>query len=251
MGAAATVTIPPACNGPADSGNGGYSSGAIARHVDAGAVEVTLRRPVPLGVALAVERLAGVGGEETRVLDGEGALVAHARPADAGALSGLAVPGGPVPVAAARAAMAGYRGPGDGPLCTCFVCGRRRADAIGVQAGPVAGRDGVVASTWTPPAWTAGADGRAAVEHVWAVLDCPTYFAAYHDAPDPLPLAFLGRFTARINGTAAIGEEHVVVAWRLGIDGRKREAAAAVLTAAGTPLATARALLIEPRAPAG
>ena len=23
-------------------------------------------------------------------------------------------------------------------------------------------------------------------EHVWAVLDCPTYFAAYHDAPDPL-----------------------------------------------------------------
>lgn len=246
MTTTATITIPPACNGPRDSGNGGYSSGAVARHLSADAVEVTLRRPVPLGVALTVEHDAGERGGEVRVLDGDAALVAEGRPADPAALAELVAPA--VDLAAARAAMAGYRGPDDGPLCACFVCGRGRADPIGVQAGPVAGRDGVVASTWTPPAWTAGADGRVAAEHVWAVLDCPTYFAAYHDAPDPLPLAFLGRFTARVDGPIAIGEDHVVVAWRLGVDGRKREAASAVLSAAGEPLAVARALLIEPRA---
>ncbi len=237
-----TLSIPSRCNGPLDSGNGGCSAGALAQRVDAAVVEVSLRRPVPLDVPMTVA--PGDGGDDAvRLLDGD-ALVAEARPADDSALA-LDVPA--VGVEEARAASARYRGLTDGPFCRCYVCGRLREDAFGVFAGRVADRE-VVASPWTPPAWTAGADGRVLPEHVWAVLDCPTYFATYLDAPDPLPLGVLARLTARRDTPVVAGEEHVAIAWPLAVDGRKREAGAAVLSAGGELLALARALLIEPRA---
>lgn len=42
-------------NGPAATANGGYACGVVARHVD-GPAHVSLRRPVPLGTPLALER---------------------------------------------------------------------------------------------------------------------------------------------------------------------------------------------------
>jgi hypothetical protein len=82
-------------------------------------------------------------------------------------------------------------------------------------------------------------------EFLWAVMDCPTYFAVYPG--DELPMSFLGRMSARVDGPVAAGEEHVVMAWPLETDGRKRHAGAAVLSADGEPLAVAHALMIEPR----
>ena len=83
-------------------------------------------------------------------------------------------------------------------------------------------------------------------EFVWAVLDCPTYFAAYLD--EELPLSVLARLTARIDAPVLAGEEHVVLSWPIGVDGRKRHAGCAVLSSDGEALAVAQALLIEPRA---
>ena len=60
-------------------------------------------------------------------------------------------------------------------------------------------------------------------------------------------MSFLGRLAVRIEGTVAAGEEHVVISWPIGVDGRKRQAGAALLSADGSPLAVARALMIEPR----
>ena len=82
-------------------------------------------------------------------------------------------------------------------------------------------------------------------EFIWAVMDCPTYFAVYTDGE--LPMSFLGRMAARIDAPVRAGEEHVVIAWPLEADGRKRHAGAAVLSADGDVLAVARALMIEPR----
>ena len=84
-------------------------------------------------------------------------------------------------------------------------------------------------------------------EIVWAVLDCPTYFAAYVDTPDPLPAAVLARFAARVDSPVRAGEEHVAIGWPIGIDGRKLRAGSAVLSGDGETLAVAEALLIEPR----
>jgi len=206
-----------------------------------GQPEVTLRSPVPLDTELDVS-LEDDGS--ARVMDRE-TLVAEAQPA---AVLELEVPE-PVSVDEARLAKSRYRGKPDDLFGRCFVCGRGREDALGVFAGAVEGRD-VVASPWTPPDWAADDAGHVLPEFVWAVLDCPTYFAVYTGTE--LPISFLGRMSARIDHPVATGEEHVVIAWPIGADGRKREAGAAVLASDGAPLAVARALMIEPRErPAG
>ena len=136
----------------------------------------------------------------------------------------------------AREAAAGYRGTGLDEFAQCYVCGPEREDAFGVFPARVGDRE-VVASPWTPPAWTADDEGRARPEHVWAVLDCPTYYASYLDGPQ---WSFLVRLQVRIDAPVAVGEEHVVVAWPLGVEGRKRHAAAAVLDRDGALLALGR-----------
>ena len=232
---AESVSIPARFNGPLESGNGGYCSGVVAGLLE-GAVEVSLRRPVPLDTPLDVVR---EGDGSVRLLDGE-ALVAEGRSAPE---LEVEVPA-PVSPDEARRAAAGYRGRSDGVFSRCFVCGPARDDAFGVFAGAVEGRR-LVASPWTPPSWTADAAGHVLPEFVWSVLDCPTYFALYMD--QELPLSVLARLTARIDAPVVAGEEQVVIAWPIEFDGRKHHAGAAVLSADGEALAVARALLIQPR----
>ena len=228
------ISIPRRFNGPLESGNGGYCSGVVAGFL-AGAVEVTLRRPVPLDTPLDVLR----EDSTVRLLE-DGALVAEGRSAPDFAIE----PPAPVSADEARLAVARYRGRTGGVFSRCFVCGRARDDAFGVFAGAVDGRE-VVASPWTPPAWTADRSGLVLPEFVWAVLDCPTYFATY--IGEELAMSVLGQLTARVEARPAAGEELVVVAWPIGVEGRKRHAGAAVLSAEGEPLALGRALLIETR----
>ena len=78
------------------------------------------------------------------------------------------------------------------------------------------------------------------------MLDCPTYFAVHIDRE--LTLSVLARLTARIEAPVVADEEHVVIAWPIETDGRKRHAGAAVLSRDGETWAVARALVIEPRA---
>src|SRR5829696_3271267 len=144
-----SLTVPHDFNGPRRSGNGGYASGAVATFLD-GAVEVSLRAPVPLDKSLEVARSNGA----VRVADGETLIAEAQRRPD----FELEVPP-PVTLADARDASGRYRGLEEGEFARCFVCGRAREDAFGVFAGRVDGRE-VVASTWTPPAWTAGDDGN-------------------------------------------------------------------------------------------
>lgn len=232
--AAATITVPRRFNGPRESGNGGYTSGVIAGHLE-GPVEVSLRSPVPLDQPLEL----AADDEALRVLYGE-TLIAEAR-----SLPELDVV---VPAAVnleeARQAAENYRAPSDGLFSNCFVCGRAREDSFEVFAGQVEGRD-VVATPWTPPAWTARDDGEVRPEFVWAVLDCPTYFACHLEGE--LTLSMLVRQRAQVLAPIAAGEEHVVIAWPIEQDGRKRLAGAAVLSAEGETLAMAEALMIEPR----
>jgi hypothetical protein len=227
------VVIPRSCNGAVDSGNGGYSCGTFAALID-GPADVSLRRPVPVDRELTVTLEAG----GARVLDGTD-VVALVEPAGELALD---VPR--VTPEEARAASAGYRGSGYEVFARCYVCGLERGDALGVFAGAVPGR-AVVASPWTPPFWAGDARGHVLPEHVWAVMDCPTYFAAH--LGEDSTMSFLVRMGARLHAPVVAGIEHVVVAWPLGVDGRKRHAASAVLTAEGEVLALARVLLVEAR----
>jgi hypothetical protein len=198
---------------------------------------VSLRSPVPLDTPLEVE---GAGSGSVRVLHGE-TLVAEGRSA---AGLDLDVPEA-VSVGEAREATSRYRGLPDGEFSRCFVCGRAREDGFGVFAGEVGGRK-LVASPWTPPPWTADQDGRVRPEFVWAVLDCPTYFATHMEGE--LSMAVLARMTGSLEAPVSAGAEHVVLAWPIELEGRKHHAGSAVYSADGDLLAASRALMIEPRA---
>jgi hypothetical protein len=232
------IEVPHRFNGPRESGNGGYTSGLLASRLG-GAVEVNLRAPVPLDEPL--ELVSEEDGSLQLLLHGETPIAAARRLPRLD----LAVPE-PVGPEEARRASRNYRAPSDGLFSNCFVCGRARGpDCFEVFAGQVEGRE-LVATPWTPPAWTAGEEGEVRPEFVWATLDCPTYFACHLEGE--LTLSMLVRQRAELLAPVRAGEEHVVTAWPIEVEGRKRLAGAAVLSAAGETLAVAEALLIEPRA---
>ena len=242
-----TIVIPSRFNGPPDSGNGGYSCGLVARALGGGPAEVMLKAPPPLDRALAVEREDGV----VRVRDGE-ILVAEGRRAQVD----LDVP--PLSVTREEAAAAEGRGPfvdpAAHPFPSCFVCGptREPGDGLRIFAGPVEGvaadATPIFAAPWTPSPSLAGPDGVLPDEVVWAALDCPTSGPVANDPERPgfLPIV-LGRLAARVDRPVVAGQPHLVLAWELSVEGRKREAAAALYTEAGELCAVSRALWIELR----
>jgi hypothetical protein len=212
-------------NGPAGSGNGGYTCGLVAELLG-GVAEVTLRSPPPLGRPLQVESADG----RVRVSDGE-RLVAEAASTEVE----LELPPPPAYDEAERAS-ARYPGFAEHAFPTCFVCGPERepGDGLRIFAGPLG--DGRVASPWVVP-------DEVEPAFVWAALDCPGAIAVgFPDRGETL----LGRFAARIDELPEARERCVVVGWPLGEEDRKLFAGTALYGEGGRPLARARATWIEP-----
>jgi hypothetical protein len=219
------MIVPGRFNGPPDSGNGGYTCGLVAGLLG-GVAEVTLRLPPPL------DRELEVVHDDARVeVRNGGRLVAEAEPVELA----IDVPA-PVSQAEAERASRNYAGFAHHAYDTCFVCGPNRTDGLRVYAGPVEGRDGVVASPWTPP-------DDVTPELVWAALDCPSGWAVDDFQREGV---LLGRMATEIDRLPTPGEPHVVIGWRVGEDGRKRFAGSALLTADGEVLARSRSTWIVP-----
>jgi hypothetical protein len=246
----ATITIPSRFNGPPASGQGGYSSGVLASHLE-GPAAVSLRRPIPLDQELEV-RLESAPAEEgdrspeaspertvARAFDGAGELIAEAVPAPP-----MAPWDAPqVSLEAARRAKNGFTPVPDGTFDHCFVCGRARHDGFGLFPGAVAGTD-LVAAPWTAPEWSADSAGVVRPELVWSALDCPGYFAIHGG---DLAVAFLARMQSEVHAPVRAGVEYVVVGRPLRRDGRKGFAATAIIDAGGAVLARSEQLLVVPR----
>jgi len=226
-----TFTVPARYCGPPESGNGGWTSGHLAALVrttpEAPAVSVRLRTPPPLDRPMAVRHL-DAGAVE--VAD-DGVVVASAQPAAAPSRQGLAAPVG---FTEALAVAADYAGLDDHPFPTCFACGTARepGDALCLRPGPLPGREGVHAAAWVPD--------EATTEVVWAALDCPGAWAL---GVGGRPMV-LGTMTAEVYDLPSVGEEHVVMAWARGSEGRKHYCGTALYAADGRLLAHADATWI-------
>ncbi|MFC4947153.1 hypothetical protein [Pseudonocardia sp. GCM10023141] len=224
-------------NGPPGVANGGIACGSLAGAAGVApgaAVEVRLRRPVPLDRRLDVR----LDGDAFRLEDA-GEVVARGHVTEAG--PDLSVPD----VVTADEAVAATRRHTNAVFPACFVCGSGRPDGDGLRIFPgrVADRR-VWAAPWTPDRSVVGADGRVAPEFVWAALDCPAGFAAVEDAleRDALPggsAAVLGRMSVRLAGLPEIAVEHRIVAWPIAVDGRRLTAGSALLSPNGDVLAAA------------
>ncbi|WP_341231643.1 hypothetical protein [Nocardioides salarius] len=223
------LVVPARFNGPAGSGNGGWSAGALAAYVDAdgGAVEVTLRQPPPLDTPMEVVEDDGV---VTAMHEGAPALVARRA---ALAPEGVAA----VSTAIAREAATRYPGLEQHPFPTCFSCGtaREAGDGLRIFPGRVDDLDGRprVAAPWVA--------GEADLRVVWAALDCAGAWAA--DIEDRMMV--LGRMTAEVLRTPVAGEEHVVVGLARGSEGRKHRTATTVLDPRGAVVGRAEQVWIE------
>jgi hypothetical protein len=224
------IVIDPVFEGPPGTAHGGYLCGLLARRLGAGG-EVTLRRPVRVGVPL---RLAA-DGAGLALYDG-GTLVAQARPGG----NGPTAEGPMVPTyAQAMAASAGFPGFGAHPFPRCVVCGPERTDpdAFRIFPGPVLGAD-LVAAVWQPGR-AASVAGRLRREFVWAALDCPAGWAAGILGQVPGAMV-LGRMTAWLADRLPADGRHVVAGWWGGASGRKHTAGSALYGRDGALLGVSR-----------
>jgi len=234
----ATVTIPARFNGPPHTANGGYAAGVLALHLSATAVEVRLSVPPPLDTPLDVV----ASGDSVELRSGE-TVVARARPVDLD----LDVPSPVTTADAVAAARVPAFDQDFHPFPTCFGCGPLRSptDAVRHICGRVPGREGLVACPANTSPTLPLAGDALAPEIVWAGLDCPSSTACvpqHTDAP-----WVLGTFTVRIERPVLAGAAHVVMAWPLGGEGRKRMGASAILDATGRTCAIASAVWIALR----
>jgi hypothetical protein len=224
-----SIIIAPGFNGPRLSGNGGYVSGMLAAKFTEkmggdGAVEITLRAPIPIGRNLALVR----EGDALMMKDGD-TLVCEAR---AGTVAHLKPP--PAPADWADVMRRGEQGgsPADGEYGTCLVCGRGRAAGEGLRVWGTSGpQPGYSLSCYLPHANHADGSGRIRPEFVWGTLDCPGAYAA-QDGSDMRP-ALTGRMTAKVIEPPKVGERCAVVGWRIGAEGRKLYSGTALYTESG------------------
>ncbi len=209
------LVVPSRFCGPAGSGNGGWTAGAMAELAEgpatapARAVEVTLRRPPPLELAMPVEPVDGslLARLEDQVV-AEARLVADTlRAVD------------PVTEDAARAAETTYAGHRSHPFPRCFSCGVAREPGDGLRIFPGFVTATRVAATWLADPSVASPDDpdHATVPVAWAALDCVSAWAA-DVAERPM---VLGRMTASVDAPPRIGDRHVVVGEVRGSEGRK------------------------------
>lgn len=219
------ITVSARFNGPPQSGNGGYTAGAVAAVLaaDRTGAAVTLRLPPPLDTPMLVRRT----DHRIAVLANE-RLIAEAEPAD---LAEDAVP--LVPYDEAVAAATAYPGFEEHPFPTCYVCGPRRAPGDGLRIFPGPLPDGRTAAPWTVPA-----DVTAVT--LWAALDCPGGWAII----GPGRPYVLGQMTARVRQVPPPGGRCVVTGAVGDVEGRKARVRSALYAEDGTLLAQANAIWI-------
>jgi len=219
--------------GPPESGNGGYVAGMVA-NLAGRPVSVTLRKPPPLDVPLAVRRLSDHRLELRR----DGQVIVEAEPGSVA----LEVPVAPSYLEALNASRS-YLGFKVHPFPTCFVCGPQRARGDGLRIFPGAlPASGLLAAPWLADESLSAEDGKIRTEFMWAALDCPGWFAAQDDGR----VMLLGRIAAQIDRRVHAAESCVVVSWRIGAEGRKHYVGTALFDEDGECCARARATWIEP-----
>ena len=239
-----SLVVPARFCGPAASGNGGWTAGALAALTSdtRATVRVSLHRPPPLDTAMPV-LVDEHAGTTSVTLDGTPATVVASAVEVHGALTDVEG----VSLEEARAAEASYAGLASHPFPTCFACGTARApgDGLRIFPGRVAdsvdeGADGGplarVAASWTPDASLAD-DLLAAT---WAAVDCVGGWAG--DLTERLMV--LASMTARVDALPEVGEPHVVVGEGRGIEGRKTWTASTLRDADGRVVAVAEHLWV-------
>lgn len=226
-----TISVKKRFCGPPNSGNGGYTSGLIAKHIQ-GDVQVKLLLPPPLDTELKLEV-----GVDRATLFYQSTPIAQAQSA---ALD-LQIPE-PLTIAQAQSASAKYIPAKDHLLPTCFVCGplRKPEDGLNIFTGPT-DTPNKVAAVWQPFAELADENGVISKEYIWAALDCPGYFSINNYKK----VALLGSMTASIKRPVLVDQSYVVQGWLIESEGRKHFTGTAIFDERGELFAASSQVWIQ------
>jgi hypothetical protein len=248
-----TVKIEARFNGPAQSANGGWTGGMLARRmmsseqlssgVDLPSISVSLRAPPPLNEPLQIHQHS----------DGSASLkhgnveLAHAQ----SEAFNLVIPSIPsLSATQAASALGLQRGllRQSWPYAKCFACGVSRDDGLCITPSPYPGSDQqeVVAATWRPSSWLAEGEGQVRLEAIWAALDCPAGIAWSYQLPDGSPMV-TARMSVSIKKIPIVNQTLLVLGWPVEREGRKLYAGTALASADGELLASSRQLWLLPR----
>jgi hypothetical protein len=104
----------------------------------------------------------------------------------------------------------------------------------------------LAAADWTPDDSVADTEGYVRPEIVWAALDCPTYFT-YPPTGELQANAVLASMAIHLVAQVSVNKPHVIMAWPISEDGRKRHAGMALYTEDSELCAIGRALWIRMR----
>lgn len=231
--------------GPPDLGNGGYVVGHMANAlaggdvIGAGAIEVTLRAPLPLDVSFDY-RFDDAGG--VALMSGDDVMATAKK-----VVLDLDVPG-PASREAVREGQStshslkmGFHptlGERLGVHPICFCCGAEREEGDGLRVFPVAVEDATgVTALWTPHESFVWEDGTIGPEIIGAAIDCPGAFAFLENGERA---GLLGRMSVEFLKPLNAGDETRIVGWRIETDGRKMIAGTAIFDGSGDLVAKAR-----------
>jgi hypothetical protein len=211
------VVIERRFNGPPNSAHGGYACAAAAQFLDWSA-EVSLKAPPPLDAPMSVRR----NGDDV-FLEHDGEVVIAARPANLE----LDVPE-PISLREAEDAAALCPWLDKHPFPSCFGCGFERppGDGLFEFPGPVSAREDLWAAVWKPHRSLADG-GEVLPIFTFSALDCPSGAGAI-SATGAEGVFVLGRMTGKVVRAAQPDVSHVVIAWPILVDGRKRLGGAAI-----------------------
>lgn len=229
-----TIEVDPRWNGPADSGNGGFSTGVFAGLLD-GAAVVSLHTGVPLGRPLDVRR-----SEDGQVqVRHHGVLVASAVRGEAFCEE---PPHRPTYDAAERARDRHPLRDVRHPLTDCVVCGPHRVDGLGVTPGPLEGDDTILAAPYVPVAEHGSSHGEVDRPQVWGALDCVSYPA--HLLAEQR-LALLVSMSVHQLSPVRTQERYVAVGWTRRSGTRSHHTSSALIDLGGRTVASSRAVWVE------
>jgi hypothetical protein len=225
------LTIPSGYVGPPKIANGGYVCGLMANFID-GPADVLIRRPTPVEQEMQV---VATGDGNYYLMDGE-KVVVQAKVASLV----LEVPQPPnykMAVEAAKTSIAlknspypGWKTLGIHPFCFCCGAEGSAAKGLKIHPGLINGSE-IVAAPWIPSPELGNEDGYVRPEFIWTALDCPGAFA-FLELTDHRP-GMSGRLVGQIDLPLQVGEPCVVMAWPVGIEGKKLFAGTALFNADG------------------
>ncbi|MEI1279599.1 hypothetical protein V6Z05_14820 [Leptospira venezuelensis] len=232
--------------GPPKTGNGGFTAGILVEAAKTNRAEIRLLNPTPVEKSIILE---SENGQRAAIYDDSKKILATLQSISVEDFPKYKLPVVP-DLEEAKRISAFYPGFTTHPFPTCFVCGPKREvkDGMRIFVGPAPeqiGFENLMVGYWMPDDTVESENGIVRDAAVWGALDCPGGFAAVLGEPQ---LIVLSKIRGQILEHPKIGEDYIVISWRLQKMSRAFKVMTAIFKSDSKKLAAiAEALWLAPR----